>query len=422
MSPIRVLIADDHRLFRQGLRQICEIMGEFEVVGEAENGQEAVRLMRRLQPDVVLMDINMPGLDGYAAATKIKGMPGLANTPIIAMTANVVEGDRERALTAGCDGYLAKPIDVDALPGQINEFLGGRRDHVDEEAERSYLREHSQRLVDRLEEQVAALTRSDAMKSRFIAIAAHELRTPVTIIRGYLDILQDPAGPVSEANPEATVLLEGIFNGVRRLHEIVEDMLDVTRIEAKTLDLRVAPVRLDDAAKKAVDLHLESAKQRNLNLKLEPMETLPTIWGDGGRSQQILGHLISNAIKFTPDGGSVTVSGRIVNKKQQNDIMAATQPLDDKYVEIIVTDTGIGIDQSEKDRIFDQFYEVRDPSLHSTSKTDFMGGGAGLGLAITRGVAEAHGGWVWVESEGHDPERCPGSRFHMVLPMGTPPD
>jgi len=87
-----------------------------------------------------------------------------------------------------------------------------------------------------------------------------------------------------------------------------------------------------------------------------------------------------------------------------------------------VTDTGIGIDQSEKDRIFDQFYEVRDPSLHSTSKTDFMGGGAGLGLAITRGVAEAHGGWVWVESEGHDPERCPGSRFHMVLPMGTPPD
>jgi signal transduction histidine kinase len=311
---------------------------------------------------------------------------------------------------------------VDALPGQINEFLGGRRDHVDEEAERSYLREHSQRLVDRLEEQVAALTRSDAMKSRFIAIAAHELRTPVTIIRGYLDILQDPAGPVSEANPEATVLLEGIFNGVRRLHEIVEDMLDVTRIEAKTLDLRVAPVRLDDAAKKAVDLHLESAKQRNLNLKLEPMETLPTIWGDGVRIQQILGHLISNAIKFTPDGGSVTVSGRIVNKKQQNDIMAATQPLDDKYVEIIVTDTGIGIDQSEKDRIFDQFYEVRDPSLHSTSKTDFMGGGAGLGLAITRGVAEAHGGWVWVESEGHDPERCPGSRFHMVLPMGTPPD
>jgi len=416
----RILYVEDDISSRMLVKQVLKAAG-YKVV-EAEDGMAGIRLAQETRPDLILMDINMPGLDGYAAATKIKGMPGLANTPIIAMTANVVEGDRERALTAGCDGYLAKPIDVDALPGQINEFLGGRRDHVDEEAERSYLREHSQRLVDRLEEQVAALTRSDAMKSRFIAIAAHELRTPVTIIRGYLDILQDPAGPVSEANPEATVLLEGIFNGVRRLHEIVEDMLDVTRIEAKTLDLRVAPVRLDDAAKKAVDLHLESAKQRNLNLKLEPMETLPTIWGDGVRIQQILGHLISNAIKFTPDGGSVTVSGRIVNKKQQNDIMAATQPLDDKYVEIIVTDTGIGIDQSEKDRIFDQFYEVRDPSLHSTSKTDFMGGGAGLGLAITRGVAEAHGGWVWVESEGHDPERCPGSRFHMVLPMGTPPD
>jgi signal transduction histidine kinase len=416
----RILYVEDDIPSRMLVKQVLNAAG-YKVV-EAEDGMAGIRLAQETRPDLILMDINMPGLDGYAAATKIKGMPGLVNTPIIAMTANVVEGDRERALTAGCDGYLAKPIDVEALPRQINEFLGGRRDHVDEEAERSYLREHSQRLVDRLEEQVAALTRSDAMKSRFIAIAAHELRTPVTIIRGYLDILQDPAGPLSEANPEATVLLEGIFNGVRRLHEIVEDMLDVTRIEAKTLDLRIAPVRLDDAAKKAVDLHRENAEQRNLNLKLEPMETLPTIWGDGVRIQQILGHLISNAIKFTPDGGSITVSGRIVSKKQQDDIMAATQPLDDEYVEIIVTDTGIGIDQSEQDRIFDQFYEVRDPSLHSTSKTDFMGGGAGLGLAITRGVAEAHGGWVWVESEGHDPECCPGSRFHVVLPTGTPPD
>jgi signal transduction histidine kinase len=91
------------------------------------------------------------------------------------------------------------------------------------------------------------------------------------------------------------------------------------------------------------------------------------------------------------------------------------------FVELIVADTGIGIDPSEQDRIFEQFYEVRDRRLHSTSKTDFMGGGAGLGLAITRGVAEAHGGWVWVESEGYDPDNCPGSRFHVVLPVGAPP-
>jgi len=391
-------------------------------VMEAEDGMAGIRLAQETRPDLILMDINMPGLDGYAAATKIKGLPGLTDTPIIAVTANVVEGDRERALTAGCDGYLPKPIDVDALPDQINEFLGGRRERVDKEAERSYLREHSQRLVDRLEEKVAALTRSDELKSRFIAIAAHELRTPVTIIRGYLDILQDPAGPLTKADPDATLLLlEGISNGVRRLYEIVEDMLDVTRIEAQTLDLKIAPVRLGEAAERAVELHRENAELRKVALTLEPMRHLPTIWGDGTRIQQILGHLVANAIKYTPDGGSVTVSGRKLSKKQL-DTTATHRPLDDQYVELIVADTGVGIDRSEQDRIFEQFYEVRDPSLHSTSKTDFMGGGAGLGLAITRGVAEAHGGWVWVESEGYDPVRFPGSRFHVVLPVGAPPD
>lgn len=415
----RILYVEDDVSSRMLVNQVLRAAG-YEVM-EAEDGMAGIRLAQENRPDLILMDINMPGLDGYAAATKIKGMPGLADTPIIAVTANVVEGDRERALTAGCDGYLPKPIDVDALPDQIDEFLGGRRERVDKEAERSYLREHSQRLVDRLEEKVAALTRSDAMKSRFIAIAAHELRTPVTVIRGYLDILQDPNGPLTGADPDATTLLEGISNGVRRLQEIVEDMLDVTRIEAKALELRIAPVRLDEAAEKAVALHREIAQERKVTLTLESMRPLPTIWGDGARIQQILGHLINNAIKYTPNGGNVTVSGRAVSKKQL-DAKATKRLPDDNYVEIIVTDTGIGIDPAEEDRIFEQFYEVRDPSLHSTSKTDFMGGGAGLGLAITRGVAEAHGGWVWVESEGNDPERCPGSRFHVALPVGAPPN
>ncbi len=91
-------------------------------------------------------------------------------------------------------------------------------------------------------------------------------------------------------------------------------------------------------------------------------------------------------------------------------------------MQLIVADTGIGIDPGEQDHIFDQFCEAREPYLHSNSKTDSMGSGAGLGLSITRGVPEAHGSWVWVESEGYDPERCPGSRFQVVLPFGSPPN
>ncbi len=414
----RIMYVEDDVPSRMLVSQVLHMAG-YEVV-EAEDGMEGIRLAQEMKPDLILMDINMPGLDGYAAATKIKGLPGLADTPIIALTANVVEGDRERALTAGCDGYLPKPIDVDALPDQISEFLGGRRERVDEEAERGYLREYSERLVDRLEEKIAALTRSDQMKSRFISIAAHELRTPITIIRGYLDILLAPSGPLEEADLAAWTMLEGISNGVRRLHEIVEDMLDVTRIEANTLELKIAPVRLSEIAEKAVAWHQDNARERNLTLTLKPIGHLPTIWGDGARIHQVLSHLIGNAIKYTPDGGRITVSGRIMGQGPQ--AAMPNRPQGDMFVELIVADTGVGIDPSEQDRIFDQFYEVRDPRLHSSSKTAFMGGGAGLGLSIARGVAEAHGGWIWVESEAYDPKRCPGSRFHMVLPAGVPPN
>ncbi|GAB4536929.1 MAG: hybrid sensor histidine kinase/response regulator [Anaerolineae bacterium] len=414
----RILYVEDDPASRMLVRQVLYMAG-YEVM-EAEDGMAGIRLAQTAKPDLILMDINMPGLDGYAAATKIKSLPGLADTPIIAVTANVVEGDRERALTAGCDGYLPKPIDVDALPHQINEFLRGRRERVDVEVERSYLREYSEHLVDSLEEKIAALTRSDEMKSRFIAIAANELRTPITVIRGYLDILLDPNLPYSEVDPKTRILLEGIYNGVRRLHEIVEDMLDVIRIEAGTLDLKIAPVRLDEVAEKAVARHQDDAERRKLTLTLKSMRHLPTIWGDGARIGQMLEHLIGNAIKYTPDGGRITISGRQMGHEARR--LAPGHVEGDRFIELIVADTGVGIDPNEQERIFEQFYEVRDPRLHSTSKTDFMGGGAGLGLAITRGVAEAHGGWVWVESEGFDPQRCPGSRFHVVLPVGSSPD
>jgi signal transduction histidine kinase len=411
----RILYVEDDVPGRMLVSQVLQAAG-YEVL-EAEDGITGIRLAQNEKPDLILMDINMPGLDGYEAATKIKSLTGMSNTPVIAVTANVMEGDRERALTAGCDGYLPKPIDIDALPDQIREFLSGRRERVDEAEERDYLREYSERLVSKLEEKVAALTvaneqlrRSDEMKSRFISIAAHELRTPLTIIRGYLDILLEPDGPLKEADPNAATMLEGIANGVKRLHEVVQDMLDVTRIEAETLDLQIAPVRLTEAAEKAVALHINDAERRNLTLMLEPLHHLPIIWGDGARIQQILSNLISNAIKYTYDGGSITVSGRMVGEGTH--ITAPDHLRNETYVELIVSDTGVGVDPSEQDRIFEQFYEVRDPRLHSTSKTDFMGGGLGLGLAIARGVAEAHGGWIWMESEGYDPERCPGSRFH----------
>ncbi len=421
-EQIRILYVEDDAPSRMLVKQVLQFAGY--KVFEAEDGMTGIRVAQEAKPDLILMDVNMPGLDGHEAATKIKSLPGMSDLPIIAVTANVLEGDRERALTAGCDGYLAKPIDVDALPDQITEFLRGRRERVDMAAERDYLREYSERLVDKLEEKVAELTvaneklqRSDELKSRFISIAAHELRTPITIIRGYMDILMEPAQPY--ADPTTVAMLQGIASGVSRLHAIVQDMLDVTRIEAGTLDLQISPVRLAEVAERAVSQYRPISEQREQTLTLEPLDHLPIIWGDGGRVLQILNHIIGNAIKYTPNGGSVVVGGRVLGQEAPD---ATAEPAADaSYVELTVTDTGVGIDPKEQEHIFEPFYEVRDPRYHSTSKTDFMGGGAGLGLSIARGVAEAHGGWIWMESEGYDPDRCPGSCFHVVLPVGSLP-
>ena len=93
----------------------------------------------------------------------------------------------------------------------------------------------------------------------------------------------------------------------------------------------------------------------------------------------------------------------------------------EQYLKITLRDTGVGIAPEHQEEIFETFHEVRKIEYHSSSKTDFLGGGAGLGLPIARGVAEAHGGSLWVESPGYDRDGCPGSIFHLILPFGSPP-
>lgn len=122
-QKIRVLIVDDIAETRENVRKLLQFEVDIEVAGVAKSGKEGIELSQEYDPDVVLMDINMPDMDGYSLTAKIKGSPGLEAIPIIALTANVMRGDRERSLEAGCDGYIQKPIDIDTLSEQIESFL-----------------------------------------------------------------------------------------------------------------------------------------------------------------------------------------------------------------------------------------------------------------------------------------------------------
>ncbi|RMF46961.1 MAG: sensor histidine kinase, partial [Anaerolineae bacterium] len=252
------------------------------------------------------------------------------------------------------------------------------------------------------------LQRLDESKSRFISVAAHELKTPLTLIDGYASMLRDRL-PSQVLTPETRQLLEGISSGTRRLQNIINDMLDVSLIDNNLLQLSFQPLWLDqvlDILKHEVQPLVDERRQ---NLKINGRNVLHKMtYGDPERLYQAFMHLLNNAIKFTPDGGSITLDARMLPG----------------FVEITITDTGIGIDPADQDEIFQKFGRLGDVLRHhSSGKTKFKGGGPGLGLPIAKGIIEAHGGTVWVESPGYDEEKCPGSTFHVLLPLrNAPPD
>jgi signal transduction histidine kinase len=251
------------------------------------------------------------------------------------------------------------------------------------------------------------LRQLDRNKLEFIQIAAHELRTPLTVLSGYIRLLHTM--PDIKANPALEPVIESIIKGADRIHEIVNLMLDVTRIDTETLKVFPEPISLLEIIQKLVKEFIHAAEARQVALIIEYNERTPTIYGDPSLIEKALYQMIVNAIKYTPDGGIVTVR---------------TYPgmVDDEVpgVEIAVKDTGIGLDAAHHELVFEKFYQVGSVAIHSSGKTTFKGGGPGLGLAIVRGVARAHGGKVWVDSTGHNESVFPGSTFYMQLPIQPP--
>ena len=248
------------------------------------------------------------------------------------------------------------------------------------------------------------LARMDRHKSDFIGVAAHELRTPLTVMKGYLGILQNDA-----AIKDSAFLLKavaGVMKGTERLHEVVNSMLDLVRIENQVMEIRLESMAVGPGLKRAKMDYSPFLTERSITLEIVGLDALPAIRGDSALLLKVFQNLIINAIKYTPDGGAVTVSGSMV----QDDSMG-------ECVEICVEDQGIGIDPSQLEKIFEKLYSLGSVALHSSGKASFKGGGPGLGLAIARGIISAHGGRIWAVSEGHDEEKCPGSRFFVRLPV-----
>jgi signal transduction histidine kinase len=254
------------------------------------------------------------------------------------------------------------------------------------------------------------LEKLDSVKTDFITVASHELRTPLAQIRGYTDIL-DALNDQESLNPDQVGGLTGnLRKATDRLERLIGDMLDVSQLDTDAMDLRFAQTTVENVMRLAIEPLTESIKQRKLTLVARGLRGLAPIEADMQRLVQAFRNVVLNAIKFTPDGGRIEITGSL----QKN------TKTDSDEILIAIQDTGIGIDRKNFDLIFEKFFRVSDPGLHSTGATKFLGAGPGLGLTIARGVIEGHGGLIWVESPGYDPQKFPGSTFYITLPLSPP--
>ena len=282
-------------------------------------------------------------------------------------------------------------------------------------ADQAALAMDSARLFEQLaviNQEVGALTNQlaglDQGKSDFLSIASHELRTPLTHIHGYSRMLLDLT-EVELSDPSyVKTIIEGIAKGSERMKGVIDLMFDVTEADVGEMNLFTGPVDLEEVIDMATRPYLAALDERRIAFGKKGFKDLPTIEADGTRLVQAFENLIGNAIKYTPDGGVITVESQFTVHNEKN-----IGP----SVEVVVSDTGIGIAPEHQETIFEKFFRVDDTDHHSTGKTKFKGAGPGLGLTLVKGIAEAHRGKVWVESLGHDEVNLPGSKFYFVIPM-----
>ena len=379
---MNVLHIEDRRENRLLVRKLLEARG-FSVT-DAADGLTGVELARSTQPDLILVDINIPGLDGYQVDTRLRGDPKLVKTPIVAITA---EGDRGRALSLGFDGFITKPIKLAAFVGQLEGFLAGDKESIGEKEKVAHLTDEHQRVVNQLETQVRQLTQVndrlrevDRLKMEVLRNVSHELATPMTPLKGYVKMLAGAEmGPVTDAQAQ---ILQRMSRSLGRLHGIIDNLLNVTRFATGAVSLERVFVHPARVLTRALEASRDEAGRRRVLLQMDPPAGEP-VFGDEERLVDALRAIIDNAIKFGPEGGQVRVGAQLLVEGEG----------DRRLVEFAVSDQGPGIPPAEREQVCQPFYQVDGSATRAV-------GGAGLGLAIAERTASLHGGTLVITDGG----------------------
>jgi signal transduction histidine kinase len=368
-EPINILLVDDNPANLLTLEAIFDGLG-YNLV-KAESGRKALGHLLKQDFVVILLDVKMPDMDGFELARLIRGRERTRHIPIIFLTAiNKEDSDLLKGYELGAVDYLFKPVVPEILKAKVGFFVDL---HV------------RTRLLIQEQEARRQAEQENRTKDQFLATVSHEIRTPLNAILGWVRLLQ--TGKLNE--PDAGHALETIARNVASQAKLIEDLLDVARILNGKLRLAVGPVDFSSIVHNAVDSAQPAAKAKNIKLQLLLESDIALVYGDPDRLQQVVNNLISNAIKFTPENGTIKVHlGQ-----------------DDHYIEFKVIDTGKGISPEILPHIFDPFCQADNISRRTE--------GLGLGLSIVRHLIQLHEGTIKAYSQGEGQ----GATFTVKLPL-----
>ena len=327
------------------------------------DGEKALKAAAKCPPDLIFLDIKMPGMDGFEVCERLKADAALKDIPVIFISALAETADKVKAFAVGGVDYVTKPFQFEEVNARVETHLRLRRQQIELQA-----------LND--------------LKNHFLGMAAHDLRTPLGGIMGISELLADQLSPL--LTEKQSGFFDMLFASSQFMVGLINDLLDISAIESGHLTLERWMVDITVPIIRSVEINGMFASKKNMSIAINCQEQLPQVFADINRIEQVINNLLSNAIKYSQPGTDIAV--RLYHENNE--------------VIISVADQGPGIPEKEQHKLFQAFGKTSvQPASEKESST-------GLGLLIVKKIVEAHEGRVWLLSE---PGK--GTEFFFSLPV-----